>query len=173
MGGGQVVAEDSPDEAPAGDTPTYLYFAYGSNLSSERLRARAPSAVSLGRARLPHHALRWHKLGRDGSGKCNIEFTGADSRQVVWGVLYRIDRRDKPALDRAEGLGVGYDEDTVDIHTDGGCCRALSYKARPDKIDATLRPLHWYKTHVYEGAREHGLPTEYVERIAAVEVRAA
>ena len=164
------VEDDTPPGGPVGETATYRYFAYGSNLSSGRLRARAPSAVSLGRARLPHHALRWHKLGRDGSGKCNIEFTGAESPDVVWGVLYRIDRRDKPGLDRAEGLGVGYDEDTVDIHTDWGCCRALTYKARPDKIDPALRPLAWYKAHVQEGASEHGLPEEYVERVAAVAV---
>ena len=148
---------------------TYRYFAYGSNMSSERLRGRTPSAVSLGRARLPRYALRWHKLGRDGSGKCDIEPTGVP-RECVWGVLYEIDFAEKRALDSVEGLGVGYNEHTVSLETDAGVKEALTYMARPDRIDPMLRPLPWYKTHVLRGAREHGLPDEYVQRIAAVRV---
>lgn len=148
---------------------TYRYFAYGSNMSSERLRGRTPSAVSLGRARLPRHALRWHKLGRDGSGKCDIEATDLPG-ESVWGVLYEIDSADKQALDNAEGLGVGYDELTVLVETETGFHEALTYRARPDKVDPTLRPLPWYKAHVLRGAHEHGLPDEYVQRIAVVAV---
>ena len=148
---------------------TYLYLAYGSNMSSERLLARTPSAVSLGRARLPGYALRWHKLGRDGSGKCDIEPTEAPG-DAVWGVLYEIDLADKDHLDDVEGLGVGYDEQAVRVQTNTGVSDALTYKARPDKIDPRLQPLAWYKAHVLHGATEHGLPDEYVRRIAAVTV---
>ena len=153
----------------AADKRTYLYFAYGSNMSSERLLGRTPSAVSLGRARLPRHALRWHKLGRDGSGKCDIEATDV-AGESVWGVLYEIDAADKRALDAAEGLGVGYNEQTVYVETATGAEDAVTYKARPDKIDPMLRPLPWYKAHVLRGAREHGLPYGYMRRIAAVAV---
>ncbi len=148
---------------------TYLYFAYGSNMSSERLRARTPSAISLGKARLPGYTLRWHKLGRDGSGKCDIEFSDAPGA-AVWGVLYRIDGAEKDRLDAVEGLGVGYDEQTVRVQADTGVSDVLTYKARPDKIDPALRPLAWYKGHVLRGATEHGLPGEYVRRIAAIAV---
>ena len=48
-----------------------LYFAYGSNLSSARMAARVPSARVVARAQLPGHALRFHKVGRDGSAKCD------------------------------------------------------------------------------------------------------
>lgn len=148
---------------------TYLYFAYGSNMSSERLRARTPSAISLGRARLSGYTLRWHKLGRDGSGKCDIE-PSATPGTAVWGVLYEINSTEKDGLDAVEGLGVGYDEHTVGVETDTVVREAVTYKARPDKIDSALRPLHWYKAHVIRGATEHGLPGEYVRRIAAVAV---
>lgn len=148
---------------------TYLYFAYGSNMSSERLRARTPSAISLGRARLPEYALRWHKLGRDGSGKCDIEPSDAPGT-AVWGVLYEINRAEKDGLDAVEGLGVGYYEHTVRVETDTVVREAVTYKAKPDKIDPALRPLAWYKAHVLRGATEHGLPAEYVRRIAAVAV---
>jgi len=161
------VGEDQAEATAA--RRTYLYFAYGSNMSSERLLARTPSAVSLGRARLPGYTLRWHKLGRDGSGKCDIESSDAPGA-AVWGVLYRIDGAEKDRLDAVEGLGVGYDEHTVRVEADSVVREATTYKARPDKIDPALRPLAWYKAHVLHGATEHGLPDEHVRRIAAVAV---
>ena len=145
---------------------TYPYFAYGSNLSTERLRARVPSACARDIGRLPNHRLRWHKIGRDGSGKCDIEPT--DTSSVVWGVLYDVPWTEKPALDAAEGLGTGYFEKEVRIVTDGGECRALTYHANPDRTDATLSPLDWYKDYVVRGAREHGLPASYIRALERV-----
>ena len=145
----------------------YLYFAYGSNMSTERLRARVPSARARGKGRLLHHTLRWHKLGRDGSGKCDIEPT--ETQDIVWGVLYDVAWAEKPVLDAAEGLGIGYFEKAVRIVTDDGERHALTYHASPDSIDSTLRPRHWYKDHVVRGAREHGLPAHYVRALELVE----
>ena len=159
---GRVVDEDA---SPAS---TYLYFAYGSNMSSARLTARTPSARVVGRARLLEHALRWHKLGRDGSGKCDVVFA-AGSTAVVWGVLYRIDCAEKADLDRIEGLGVGYDEHEVVVATEAGEIRARTYRARPDAVNPALRPRRWYKAHVLDGAHEHGLPASYAAMIEGVE----
>ncbi len=147
---------------------TCRYFAYGSNLSTQRLRERAPSARAIGRARLPRHRLRWHKLGRDGSGKCFVECTGV-AADDVWGVLFELDWRDKPKLDAAEGLGIGYFEREVRLAMDGGERLALTYYAKPDKIDPALRPRQWYKNHVLRGAREHGLPASYIAALERVE----
>jgi len=146
---------------------TYLYFAYGSNLSTERLQARVPSARARCRGRLTRHALRWHKLGRDGSGKCDIVPTTTSS--VVWGVLFDVSRDEKHALDAVEGLGIGYFEKEVRIVTDDGERRALTYHANPARIDAALRPFDWYKDHVVRGAREHGLPADYIRELERVE----
>ena len=156
-------------DQPTATKDTYLYFAYGSNMSSERLRARTPSAISLGRARLPGYTLCWHKLGRDGSGKCDIEPSDAPGT-TVWGVLYEIDRAERDGLDSVEGLGVGYDEHTVQVETDTVVREAVTYNARRGKIDAALRTLDWYKRFVLRGATEHGLPSEYVARLTAVAV---
>ena len=163
---------------------TFRYFAYGSNMSTERLRGRTPSARALGVGRLMHHTLRWHKLGRDGSGKCDVEPARishqvtkrlgekcglARPSDVVWGVLFAVSWAEKPALDAAEGLGIGYFEKEVRIVTDDGECRALTYHANPDRIDSTLRPRDWYKDYVVRGAREHGLPSHYVRALEQVE----
>lgn len=135
-------------------------FVYGSNMLTTRLRERVPSAEALGIGHLPGYILKWHKPSRDGSGKCDIERSGR-KEDVVWGVLFELDPVDKPALDRAEGLGKGYVERRVDVVTDRGIVRAWVYVATAR--DLTLRPYHWYKAFVVAGAREHGLPHEYVQ----------
>ena len=146
---------------------TYLYFAYGSNLSTERLQGRVPSARARCRGRLLHHSLRWHKRGRDGSGKCDIVPT--DGPGVVWGVLFDVACDEKRALDAVEGLGIGYFEKEVRIVTDDRECLALTYHANPASIDAALRPFDWYRDYVVHGAREHGLPADYIRELELIE----
>ncbi len=127
-----------------------------------RLRERVPSAAAVGTGRLPGHVLKWHKRSRDGSGKCDIEST-ARNEDIVWGVLFELDSAEKPALDRAEGRNNGYVERQLDILTDRGTVRAVAYIATTK--DPVLRPYHWYKGFVVAGAREHGLPPEYIQSI--------
>ncbi|MBI4189054.1 MAG: gamma-glutamylcyclotransferase [Betaproteobacteria bacterium] len=137
-------------------------FAYGSNMLTARLRERVPSAVAIGTGRLLGHVLKWHKRSRDGSGKCDAEATGR-IEDVVWGVLFELNAAEKPALDRAEGLNNGYVERQVDIITDRGTVSAVAYIATA--TDPSLHPYHWYKAFVVAGAREHGLPQEYLQSL--------
>ncbi|MFB2707091.1 hypothetical protein [Marinobacter shengliensis] len=59
---------------------------------------------------LVEHALRFHKWSRkDKSAKCDALFTG-NSEDVVIGALFEIPSSEKGPLDRAEGLGFGYEE---------------------------------------------------------------
>ena len=59
-----------------------VYFAYGSNMSTARLRGRVPSCKPLGVATLPGHALRFHKRSADKSGKCNAFASGNDNSVI-------------------------------------------------------------------------------------------
>jgi gamma-glutamylcyclotransferase len=85
------------------------YFAYGSNMSTPRLRERVPSCQFTTNAKLLRYQLRFHKRSKDESSKCNAFHTGEDT-DIVWGVIFNILAAEKKALDRAEGLGSGYDE---------------------------------------------------------------
>lgn len=146
--------------------PRVRYFAYGSNMLTDRLRERVPSAQAICIGQLLGHALRWDKRSeRDGSGKCDAEATSLKD-DVVWGVLFELDPEDKPALDKAEGAGDGYLEKSVNILTEDGLVTAVTYCAT-DK-EPTLRPYHWYKALVIAGAREHGLPPSYRSRLELV-----
>ena len=142
------------------------YFAYGSNMSLRRLRQRVAGVRWMGRAVLEGHDLRFHKVGRDGSGKCDAFFTG-DPRDTVLGVLFHLEPDDKPILDRIEGLGRGYDEKAVQLRFQG-CeeIRAVTYVAT--RLDSSLLPYCWYRDHVLAGARDAALPGIYVDRIRAV-----
>lgn len=144
------------------------YFAYGSNMSIARLRELVPSAVRLGCHRLKEHDLRFHKSSKDGSGKCDAFFTGKDE-DLIFGALFEIDSTEKTALDRAEGLGYGYDEKEVTILSgDGTSCKAITYIAT--NINKSLKPYSWYVNHVLVGAKETPLPDDYIQKkIEAVE----
>ncbi len=142
---------------------TFLYFSYGSNMLSSRLRARCPSAEPVGVVELPDHELRWHKRSKDNSGKCDVV---ACPGKLIIGVLYRIKDSDKTALDRAEGLGHGYEEIEAHVLHDGNNVIAKAYQATA--TDESLTPYGWYKALVIAGAQEHGLPKDYVEQLKLV-----
>tara|TARA_R110002073_G_scaffold44540_1_gene123402 strand:+ start:9674 stop:10168 length:495 start_codon:yes stop_codon:yes gene_type:complete len=144
------------------------YFAYGSNMSLSRLRERAPSAEALGCFALNGHDLRFHKSGKDGSAKCDAYFT-ADTGDVIYGVLFKIDPGEKHVLDKAEGLGHGYDEKDVTVTAhDGSWITATTYVAT--EISDNLKPYSWYLKHVLVGAREASLPSDYIRlKITSVE----
>jgi hypothetical protein len=139
-------------------------FSYGSNMLHRRIAQRVPSARPLQRALLHGHELRWHKVGQDGSGKCDIVASPRPG-SVVHGVLYAFARDEKHLLDRAEGLGRGYDEAQLSVKSGSTTVRAWAYVATA--TDASRLPFSWYRALVIAGAQEHGLPADYVDALRA------
>ena len=140
-----------------------LYFAYGSNLASRRMRERVPDARPGGRARLAGFRLVSDKPGRDGSAKLNLV---RDAGACVWGALWALQQRDLLVLDRIEG---GYERVAVTVDGDGGPLAATTYVSPLRGADAPLAGA--YKALVVEGAREHGLPAEWLARLEALPER--
>ncbi len=146
---------------------TDLYFAYGSNLASARLRERVPSAVVRGVARAPGFALRIDKLGADGSAKANLH-PAPDPALVVWGAVYAIDLAHWSDLDACEG---GYARIEIDVWLGHAQTRVQTYQS--DRLTSEHVPFDWYKRLMVEGAREHGLPDAWCARLAALSSRSA
>ena len=138
---------------------TARYFAYGSNMALSRMRARAASAHFEGAARLPGFRLACDKLGADGSGKANLR---VDASAEVWGALYTIETGDLARLDAHEG---GYDRVTVEVCWRDAIVAAHTYRSTRTTRDPT--PFAWYKRLVVEGAREHGLPADWILALEA------
>lgn len=145
-----------------------LYFAYGSNMSTLRLRHRCPTAQPLGMAMLRGHRLCFHKLGVDGSAKCDAWYSGG-SEDIVFGVLFDIGREDRGRLDEIEGSRYEVIQGQVERPRPRRLQRCFFYRARREYVIDGLKPFPWYRRHVLAGAIEHGFPADYVAAIAAVE----
>lgn len=144
------------------------YFAYGSNMSLPRLRERVPSAERIGMFMLVEHTLRFHKVSQiDGSAKCDALFTGNPHDYVI-GALFEIPHDEKGALDKAEGLGSGYQVKPVTVNdARGNSLEAFTYYAT--HTDPNVLPYSWYLHHVITGAKETGVPTSYLDIVSATE----
>lgn len=145
------------------------YFAYGSNMLEERLQRRVPDATFLTTGSVRGYRLHFHKRSTDGSGKCNIVATNS-AEDVVHGVAYEVPDGCLEALDRAEGVGHGYNHN-YDISVrlaDGAEARMLAYVADSNAIDNTLIPYTWYHRLVVEGAEQHQLPEDYIADLRSV-----
>ena len=139
------------------------YFAYGSNLEPRRLRERIGEFRVYGAACLYGHRLAFNKRGRDGSGKANLM---PDPLGLVWGVVYELTPAAWPRLDRFEA---GYTRLRIQVEpSPGEGLEAWSY--------ASTRlcgkpPFAWYREHVVQGARQHGLPDAWVAWLEGVRVQ--
>jgi gamma-glutamylcyclotransferase (GGCT)/AIG2-like uncharacterized protein YtfP len=142
------------------------YFAYGSNLSTVRLRRRVPSALPRRIGFVRGYDVALSKRGKDGSAKATLAVR-AESR--AHGCVYIIEAQEKVRLDRIEGVGVGYDEHVVRVVVEDHEIEAFTYIASSTHIDAALRPYDWYVALMYAGASEHHLPGAVTERYRAVE----
>ena len=93
----------------------------------------------------------------------------ADPAAEVWGVLYKITRRDLVRLGATEGVPwwryrpVGLD--TEDIS--GTALQASTFIAKCDEDDH--KPSLRYLTLLREGARAHGLPEHYIRLLEQIE----
>ncbi len=145
-----------------------LYFAYGSNMSTPRLGSRLGMVRNVDVAELAGYRLAFHKVGADGSGKCDAFRTDRPDDAVI-GVLYDMDADQKPVLDACEGCGYVARQVRLSLRS-GARIAAFTYCAA--HIDDGLKPFGWYMQHVLRGATEHGLPADYIRRIRAIEAMA-
>ncbi|MEM8839274.1 MAG: gamma-glutamylcyclotransferase family protein [Pseudomonadota bacterium] len=142
----------------------FFYFAYGSNLLGERLKARCPSAELVGRAIANNHRFDFSKSSIDLSGKCNIRKRPGS---VVAGAVYAIDEAEQPHLDRAEGTHRTTDPVRYERHHDfivslenGSTVNTRTYQAAtPERFDP---PYDWYLALVIAGAIQNNLSSQHI-----------
>ena len=144
---------------------TVQVFAYGSNMSLQRVAARAASVKVVATGRVFGRRLAFHKIGRDGSGKADA--MQSDRREDhVWGVVLSMTQQDKLRLDRCEHR---YIQQQVCVRGPDREHDAILYAASPTVVDPSLKPFSWYHRFVVHGATQHGLPDPYIRHIASFE----
>lgn len=139
-----------------------FYFAYGSNMSTKRLRKRIPEAKPIGIARLLDYRFVCNKESKDGSSKGNISQI-KDAH--TWGVVFELPRMAILDLDRAEG---GYRRISIHLTLSDNDIDCETYIS--DELSTEL-PYGWYMSYILEGAREHGLPESYIHAISQISVK--
>lgn len=155
-------------------TSLMLYFAYGSNMDEQRVKAanRCPDARFIFNALLPGHRLVFTS-GRD-AASCAADAV-PDDGSFVWGVVYDITDADRRQLDAREGHAVRpYRPREVLVHPHGDMeqrVMVLTYGAI-DSADMQRPPSREYLNHLLQGARRWGLPAEYVSQLERTDVAA-
>lgn len=142
-----------------------MIFSYGSNMHLNRIKKRVPSAKLVAVAYITKYQLRLHKVSKDGSAKADAFFTD-DKSDIIWGTIIEINEEEKLKLDRAEGLGYGYNEKSIAVHTkENEIIKANIYVADEKAINPDLLPFNWYLQYIIEGAKAANLPKDYQEFI--------
>jgi gamma-glutamylcyclotransferase len=145
------------------------YFAYGANMHDTAFRVRRGIQPLEHRSgRIKGCRLRFNLDGRP-SGKAAPANLHPDPDAEVWGVLYRITKRDLIRLDSTEGVpGRGYRHVAIEAEDrNGRVIRAVTYMAPGKEVDG--KPSLRYITLLREGARTHGLPETYIRFLDGVE----
>jgi gamma-glutamylcyclotransferase len=143
------------------------YFAYGSNLSLDVKQRRTDTIRTARLARLKNYRFAFNKRGADHETYANVM---PASGEVVWGVVYLCNPQAMAELDEYEGVATGdYRRESVAVETaDGQQLTAVVYIAGDDFLIDRGRPTAAYLQRILTGAKEHGLPAEYIRRIEAL-----
>jgi gamma-glutamylcyclotransferase len=130
-------------------------------MSSAELSAWCPSHRALGAAELPDHRLAFLRRSiRWGAGA--VDIVAAPGRSV-WGVLYELPLG-AGELDAKEGAGFAYRRREVEVVLDGSSFAAFAYEV-VEKEPAEVPPRADYLELLVTGAREHGLPDDYIAEL--------
>jgi len=146
------------------------YFAFGANMHDSVFREKRGMAPLEWRpGRLGGYRLRFNLEGRPKgrAAPANIE---PEPGSEVWGVLYRITRRDLVWLDHTEVVpGWKYRHLWTEAEDRGGSrvSPVVTYLADGQESDG--RPSLRYITLLREGARAHHLPEQWLRRLDSTE----
>ena len=145
------------------------YLAYGSNMHHSAFRERRgmrPIEWRVAQRRGLSAAL---QSGRPAQRQSSAGEYFPDPDGEMWGVLYRITRRELLRLDSTEGVpGRHYRHVLVSAEdTDGNIVTAVTYMA--PGLDIDRAPSFRYISLLREGARVHGLPDAWVQYLDSVE----
>lgn len=139
------------------------YFAYGSNMNSERLRERGVNFSKREHAILESWMLEFNKIASRNpkEGYANIV---KDKKSIVEGILYTVQKSDIEKLDRYEGYPNHYERIKVRVKLDDGEeVEAITYVANPNRVKEGLKPCREYIDHLLKGCDL--LSKEYCERL--------
>ncbi|KAH9519965.1 hypothetical protein Btru_071374 [Bulinus truncatus] len=146
---------------------TFKYFSYGSNLLKERILINNPTAQVYGTGKLHGYHLEFDTPV--GCGKSRWYGAAATVRpkegSFVYGVIWDVHLEDKDNLDSQEAY---YHPIEVDVESNGEKIKCRTYEMQKNTTGYSLPSPH-YKKVLIDGARQNGLPEEYIEYLESFE----
>lgn len=143
------------------------YFAYGSNMNPQRMRARGLHFAAYQAGSLRGYTLSFNKRAHNKTGiaYANISYRQGD---IVEGVLYALSP-DSPisVMDPFEGTPVRYSRELFPVETDGGVIWAWVYVANPAYIADALQIEENYLAHLLSAGDL--ISEDYRARLSALE----
>jgi gamma-glutamylcyclotransferase len=130
-------------------------------MAGAELAAWCPTHRALGAAELPDHRLAF--LRRSIRWAAGVVDIVPEPGRSVWGVLYELPLG-AGELDAKEGAGFAYRRREVEVLRDGLSFAAFAYEVI-DKEPAEVPPRADYLKLLVTGAREHGLPEDYIAEL--------
>ncbi|CAK9295776.1 unnamed protein product [Gordionus sp. m RMFG-2023] len=121
------------------------YFAYGSNINSERLKLSITTANFVDIGYVKNYKLDFALHSKRWKGACATIVPSPND--IVWGVIWLIENEDKSKLDIQENINEGV-YDILDIE-----CDSKNECKTPSKL---------YKNVIINGAKEHKFPEYYI-----------
>ncbi|XP_077272846.1 gamma-glutamylcyclotransferase [Temnothorax americanus] len=155
---------------------TFLYFAYGSNLFSKRIRLSNPTAVMKNIGYIKNFRLDFHRYSKRWQGASATIVETENS--VVWGVVWELNKCNLATLDNQEGVRDDiYHPMTVNVETPDGTtltcrvyqqCNNPKEHIKPENYPMDRRPSPLYLNMILKGAEENHLPTDYVKFLKTI-----
>lgn len=135
-------------------TKPMLYIAYGSNINLPQMSFRCPHSKVVGTAVVKGWELEFR-------GVATI-VSKADSEVPV--LLWELDSRDIPALNRYEGWPHLYRQEEIDVEVNGKAVKGMAYLMNRGQISP---PSQGYLQTIWDGYKANGMDTSYLVEAAA------
>lgn len=125
------------------------YIAYGSNLNTEQMRFRCPTAEKVAAGELKDYRLEFR--GREDSAVATITPAKGYSVPIL---TWTIEAMDEKSLDRYEGYPFFYRKENMELEIDGEKAQAMIYIMNEGR--ELGMPSRYYLETILEGYAEAG-----------------
>ena len=135
-------------------TKPMLYIAYGSNINLPQMAFRCPHSTVVGTAMVKGWELEFRGVATI------VPKKGTEVPVLLW----ELDPRDIPALNRYEGWPHLYRQEEIDVEVNGKTVKGMVYLMNRGQISP---PSQGYLQTIWDGYRENGMDTSYLIEAAS------
>lgn len=127
-----------------------LYIAYGSNINLEQMAYRCPHSKVVGTSEIKDYELEFRGVATI------VPKKGATVPVLIW----ELDERDLPALNRYEGYPRLYRQEEMTFELNGKTCTGMAYLMNYGELSP---PSQMYYNIILQGYKENGLDEKYLQ----------